>query len=122
MLLTLDTLALSLACSAASVTVSKTHITEGVRAWLWKQPRLRVVAYLADCPYCISHWVAAALVAALIPWSGVFPFLVQTGEVIALSAIAIGAIMKLMGWDQRDLDKLRGELTEAHEVIAELTR
>jgi hypothetical protein len=125
-MLTWDILAMGLATSAASVTLSKTHITEPARRWLGKKTKLAQASYLANCPYCISHWIAVGLVMGL-PWQGFLQFLVQFGSVVAIAAIGIGVIMNLLGWHQKDLDELNEELTkvktqlkEAENVIREL--
>jgi hypothetical protein len=115
-----DLIAIALAVSAASITVSKTAITERFRKWLWTKKAFKTVAYLADCPYCQAHWYAAVLIAMMAPWEGVFTFLVQVGAVIAMSAIATGYILKLLIWDQREIDSLREKLDEAIETISEL--
>jgi hypothetical protein len=118
-MLDLNVLSLALATSAASVTISKTKITEAPRKWLWEK-KWGMLAYLADCPYCVSHWIALVLVLTSFPWVGFLPFIITLGTVIAISAMSIGVIMKLMGWDQRDLDSLRDRLEEKESQLLEL--
>lgn len=119
-----DLLAVALATSAASVTISKTKITHGFRQWLWSKPKLSTIAYMFDCPYCISHWIALFLVAGMVgyPFPGLIPFIVVLGAVIALAAMSTGVIMHLMVWNQRDVDELRAQLDEAHKMIGELVK
>lgn len=112
---------LGLATAAVSVTISKTKVTERFRKWLWTFPSMQTVAYLFDCPYCVSHWIAVVFVLATFQWPGFIPFLIICGATIAISAFSIGGIMKLMGWDQLELDYLRDELAEARETIDKLT-
>jgi hypothetical protein len=52
---------LSLACGAISMTVAKSSLFEGVRAWV--ASRWVTVGKGISCPYCTSHWVAFALTA-----------------------------------------------------------
>jgi hypothetical protein len=117
----LELVILGMATAALSVTLTKTHITESLREWLWKQPNLKTVAKLADCPYCMSHWVALFFVGFGLEWQGFFSFLISWFAVIAFSAIVIGTVIKLFIWDQREYDKLHEQLDEAHELLKTLT-
>ena len=67
MLVTVDSLATlaaaSMAVAAASLTLSKAHVF----AWLREAVARRSawLGQLVSCPYCTSHWIAAAAVWAL---------------------------------------------------------
>jgi hypothetical protein len=52
---------LSLACGAASMTIAKSSIFEGLRVWVSR--RWPMAGKGISCPYCTSHWVAFALTA-----------------------------------------------------------
>ena len=52
-------LLISLASSAASVTVSKANVFARLRKTMDKTP---VIGELLRCPYCLSHWITAAAI------------------------------------------------------------
>ena len=119
-------LLVALAVSAASVTITKSQITASFRAKLWQisltKPKMKSIAYLFDCPYCMSHWIAFFLVFMSFAWTGVIEYLVMVGAVIAIAAIATGAIMMLMGWHQAEVDQMRKELDEAYAMLEKLSK
>lgn len=49
---------ISLAVASASITITKTKVFEGVRGWI--SGRSDFFGKLFKCPYCLSHWLAAA--------------------------------------------------------------
>lgn len=117
----LDLFIIALATAAISVTISKTYITDGLRTWLWSQPKLKLWAHLADCPYCVSHWIAGLAVAYGHHYDSFYGFAMETFAVIASSAITIGLIMKLMGWDQREFDRLHQQIDEMTQALETLS-
>lgn len=116
-----DLILIALATAAISVTISKTYLTDSLREWLWSKPKLTVWAHLADCPYCISHWVALVAVGISYHFNSLYGYTMQVFAVIAVSAIVIGLIMKLMGWDQREYDRLHKQLEEMTAVLEKLS-
>lgn len=90
----LQILILSLAVFAISVTITTSVMTEGLRKWI--KARSGFLGKLVYCPYCCSHWVAFALVAAH-GWSGMLAFITQSFAVIGLSALLSYAWMRLSG-------------------------
>lgn len=56
-----------MATSAISLTITKSALFDGLRAYLGKESLL---GKLAHCHYCVSHWVAFALVAIFQPEIG----------------------------------------------------
>lgn len=82
---------------------------------------MRELALLADCPYCVSHWVALVLVLGLFQWEGLLVLLVNLGVVIAVAALVTGAMLKLLLWDQREVDRLNDELQVCEDKLEETT-
>jgi len=84
----LVTLALSLVASTTSVTIGKARIFREVRrlACAWS-PWL---GELLHCPYCLSHWIALALVLAYRPSlvRGTFPVLDALVGLFVIVALA----------------------------------
>ncbi len=56
---------LSLATASVAFTVSEATVFAGVRTWVGK--RNQALGKLLSCGYCVSHWVAFALVAVYRP-------------------------------------------------------
>ncbi len=90
-------LTLALAVSACSMTLTKAKVFKGAREWVgtWS----RWLYGLATCPYCMSHWLAFAAVAAYRPRpvrSGVLllDLAVAAFAIIALAAFSSGVIYR----------------------------
>jgi hypothetical protein len=86
---------LSLAVSAASMTFAKANVFAWFRAWVGKHSEF--FGELVNCPYCTSHWFAAAgaLVFQPLAYNGVFPlwtFLLTMFVTVALAAFWSGVI------------------------------
>ncbi len=86
----LEVLALALVASTTSVTVSKARIFREIRAmacgwspWLGE---------LLHCPYCLSHWIALALVLAYRPSLVHGAFSVLDGLVSLLVIVALANV------------------------------
>jgi len=62
--LIIETIGLSAAIAAVSITITRTKITEPLREALPKIPKIGNFLYkMTQCPYCTGHWVS--LIAAL---------------------------------------------------------
>lgn len=90
---------LSLAVSAASLTLSKAEIFLLVRGWLWD--RSDWLGRLITCPYCTSFWVAFGVVLVYQPRierSGVLllDLFVSALMIVALSVLWMGVMWKLL--------------------------
>ena len=85
---------LSVACGAASLVVSKGAVFD--RAHKWLEPRAPLLEQMLSCPWCLSHWVALALVLVSrpLPLTGLLPvdYFVATMVVVALSSLTARAI------------------------------
>lgn len=95
----LELAALSLATSAASITISRSTLFSPFREFLltrqggaWKH-----LGYLVSCFYCVSHWIAAAVVLAYQPRIVQFWIVVDLGiswlAVVALAALWSGIVL-----------------------------
>ena len=82
----------ALAASAGSITITRTKITIPIRDWCLKH--VRILGQLFECPWCISHWLAGAIVPTL-PWNGVLNFLVHTFAIVAGAGLVSGVILTL---------------------------
>jgi len=84
----LDVLALSLVVSTTSVTVGKARVFRGLRAMTagWGE----WWGALFHCPYCLSHWIALALVLVYRPRviHGPFPAIDELVSLFAIVALA----------------------------------
>lgn len=89
-------LLISAATSAISLTISRAKIFEWLRKGLPKRkPPGKFLAELISCPYCISHWVALALVWAYpLRFTGNFyvDLIVLTFAVVGISAVMSGKV------------------------------
>lgn len=113
-------LALCLATSGASLTISKSKGFNGVREWF--SARVPVIGALLGCPYCLSHWFAFGLILAcgLPTEKPVLYVLVGTFAIVGMSAIITGAIIRLMFIHEAENDRLRAALKMARERLAEV--
>jgi hypothetical protein len=123
--LNFDTVEAALATSAVSITLNRTAVARGLRAWL--TPRVKILADLSNCPYCISHWVGGAL--ALQLTSNWYDWAVTSMAIVGMSVLATGLSYKLLHWDEIELEKqrdevelLEGQLATAHELLHKLTK
>ena len=86
---------LGLATSAASVTLTKADVTQGLRDWVVK--RLGE-GTLLSCPFCTSFWIAAPLTLVYRPIvkSVLLPIdlLVSAAAVVGIAAVVSGAIIQ----------------------------
>ncbi len=122
---------LSLATAAISLTISKARVFTSLRKQIGESNKW--LGELISCTYCTSHWVAFALVAmchpVIVSQKFMVDLLVTTFVLVALSAIVIGAIMKLMpvsspkvSETEEELKKLRMVLSMARDKIREQER
>ncbi len=91
---------LALACASISFTLTKTPVFDWLRDWLRKRVRGKFTLLLFElweCPYCMSHWVAFALLAALWPYeftsSLYVNFVICSFVVITLATFIFQAII-----------------------------
>lgn len=90
-------LALSLAVATVSMTITKAKVSKPLRESI--AARSKWLGELFSCPYCFSHWVSFAAVAAVRPVltdSGLYglDLFVSALAVIALAAFASGWIYR----------------------------
>lgn len=89
-------LLISVATSAISLTISRAKVFEWLRKGLPKRkPPGKFLAELVSCPYCVSHWVALALVWAYpLRFTGNFyvDLIVLTFAVVGISAVMSGRV------------------------------
>jgi len=89
----LDALAISLAVATASMTLTKAKIFDSLRQGV--AHRSPWLGELIHCPYCASHWISLALVAAY------RPCLTAHGIVVldyAVSTLVVVAAAALWSW------------------------
>ncbi len=118
--------ALALATSAISVTISRGGVFSRQRKWLLKNKNW--LGRLASCPYCTSHWVAAVLVAIYQPtllsmWRPL-DLAISVFIVLAMGAVITGIITRLIPFEAEgeELDELYEALGRAKVTISKLTR
>lgn len=112
---------LGLAVGAIATTISKAHIGDIPRAWVARQSKF--LGELLACPYCVSHWIAAAIVVATpmrITGNVFVDYPAQGFSLVALGAFTVGMIMKLMLWDQAELEQAHKERDEAVATLREI--
>ena len=90
---------LSLAIAAGALTVTKARISAPLRDRATAKSKW--LGELVSCPYCFSHWLSFAAVAAYRPalvHSGfiVLDLLVAAMAMVAVSALVVSAIMYSM--------------------------
>jgi len=81
---------MALACSSASVVVTKSKIAEPLREWAFDHSEW--LGQLLECPYCFAHWIAA-IIAAIYQ-----PKLLNSGWGFADVFMAWLAIVALATW------------------------
>ena len=86
---------LALAVAAISMTITKSRAFKGFRGWI--KDKVKILSGLFDCPYCMSHWGALAVVWIYKPWvvsSGFFviDLIVHTFATVAIAAPICGLI------------------------------
>lgn len=113
-MLTLDTLAVALAVSAASVTTARSSITEAPRAWI--TARVRWLGHLVGCPYCISHWYALAG-GLWLPWATPVHLLINVLALVALAALITGAAQRLLHLHELHIQKLERALDDVRDDL-----
>lgn len=109
-MLTLPLVEIALAASALSITIARAKATQGLRDWV--QDRSELFGHLMNCPYCLSHWAAIALV-FLLPFKGWAWLFVDIFAIVAIAAIVTGTAMKLLHMDERVIEELQAELEDA---------
>jgi hypothetical protein len=82
---------LAFANAAISYTISKTYIFDGIR---WRLRHWDFPYFLITCPYCVSHWVAFAMVAI---WQPTFTYSNYLILDLAISAFAM-VMMSALIW------------------------
>lgn len=109
---------LAMAVAAMSLTLAKAKVTSRLRGWLLtKVPWL---GEMVQCIYCVSHWIAfgvALVVMPLQPYPDWLNLLITTFSLVGLAAIINGAAIKLLHWDQQELNDLRLALEIKEEEI-----
>lgn len=113
---------LALAIASFSVTTAKAKVTKPVREFFLA--RVKPLGMLLSCPYCVSHWLAFALV--LLGYAPgfcdnpVMDFLVQSFALVAVASLISGTMMRLMFIQEDQIEDLRKQLEEARDAIREL--
>lgn len=84
--------------------------------------RAFMLAQLVSCPYCLSHWVAAAFVIplGLNPLSDAGWFVgysVSIFAVVGMSALITGAVLRLLLMQESEIRALEGALNDAKKTI-----
>ena len=87
--------------------------------------RLKIRWGLLECPYCLSHWVAIALVVIyklrLVSLWLPIDYLVSAFAVVCVASILSGVILYLIPMNS-DTDKYRELLSEAKQLIEERSK
>ena len=107
----MELILVALAVSAISITITKAGIFEKFRAlfknkWLGK---------LMECTYCMSHWVALALVLLVYPigvWS-----IVNIFAVVAISAVISWVIIDMLFNNDSIPENVKDTLQKAKDAI-----
>jgi small-conductance mechanosensitive channel len=118
-----DLLLLTLATSAISLTITKSHIADSWQSWL--KTRSTLLWKLSTCAYCVSHWVALVLVLMAAPQyfdDYVVNLLILVFAVTGASTIVTGGAMRALFMHEREVELLRDEVTDLNEYIEVLER
>lgn len=120
----------ALAIAAFSITLTRAKVMAPLRER--SRGKLRD---LLHCPYCISHWAALAITALtyepLTYAAPLIPQMLGTGlrfgdyviygfALVGLSALIIGAIFRLLLWQENRIEDLERDLNKAKAVLATL--
>lgn len=106
---------LSLAVAAASITTTRSKITEALRAKI--EARWPLIGALLGCPYCTSHYFAA--LAAAIFASGLLQFAVMWLALIAGASIVNGIMQRLNFLHEVAVMKEKKKVAELNETVAQ---
>jgi len=116
---------LASATSAISITITKGGVFSKQRQWI--KGRNSWLGKLVSCPYCLSHWVAAALVAIYqpTPLSAWLPvdLAISVFITVAIAAVISGVILWLMPFsetEREEMESLYKALREARKLISEV--
>lgn len=85
-------LGIGVATGVTSLTITRSKLFRGLRHWLWLKSDW--LGDLIHCPYCMSHWIALAMI--LGKWPGWKPALVQWLVAVAIAAPVSAAIYLCM--------------------------
>lgn len=93
---------LALATAALSLLITRSTVTRQLRAMAggWLQHGL-------GCPFCVSIWVAAALVATA--WPGWLQWFIQTFAVVGASTLFTGWMLQNSLWAEDEIESLKRE-------------
>jgi len=117
-------LVLSLAVSAVSVTISKAGVFSWLRKWI--ASRNEWLGKLISCSYCMSHWIAIAVVCVyqpvLIKPYYILGLIVSIFVIVAVSAMVSGVIMYLNSFrgDEDDVieeSEIQQQLSNLHQAL-----
>lgn len=106
---------LSLAVAAASITTSRSKITDAFRANA--SVRWPLLGDLLGCPYCVSHYYSAF--AALFFADSLLSYSILWMAVVAGSSLVNGAMQRLNWMHEVAVAKAKTALKEAEQRIAE---
>jgi len=85
---------LSMASASLTVTLSRGKIFDRPRDWMARKSEF--IGRLLSCPYCLSHWVAFAIVGVYrpqaLPAQPMVNFFAVSFAVVTLTALLIGAV------------------------------
>ena len=89
-----DLIVMALAVAATSYTIARAKIFAANRKWITRKSKW--FGQLVNCPYCVSHWVAAALVIA-IAWRPLdvlrgIDYFVGAMAIVCVSAFFLGVL------------------------------
>jgi hypothetical protein len=108
---------LGAATATCSLTLSKSSIFSPLRAWAGRSG-FTLLRDLLDCPFCLAHWFAVAMVV----WAGLPVVAPHTLALISVAALLVGATSRLLFIPEHEKKVMKEILGEVHAEMAQLRR
>lgn len=113
---------LALAISTISITITRGGVFSKQRQWILE--RNTWLGKLFSCPYCLSHWVSALVVALYQPRPVILwlplDLLLSVFMLVAIASVISGIIMLIFKFNDTDYEELYDVLDKARSKIKEL--
>lgn len=110
-----DLLLLSLAAGTIAVTITHSPITRPIRQRMIGWPLM--LGELANCPYCMAHWIALGL--ALYAGGSFGTIFLNAVVITGGAAIFSGIMLKVLIFREAELEEMRRLLAEAGRKLRE---
>lgn len=108
-----DLTLLSVACGVMSLTLTYTPLTAPIRHKMIGWPLM--LGELANCPYCMAHWIALGLAV----WIGgnLVTILFHAAIITGGGALFVGILLRLFLFREKENEDLRELIRQSRDVL-----